>query len=111
MSLQVESSTESPVYAVVGATGGIGAALCRRLAARGARLFLGGRDEAKLSALTAATNAAAQNLDATEAHEVDAFIAQAVTTYGQLDGDREGWRRCFHQKHKSGNGEAEPVEN
>ena len=86
MSLQVESSTESPVYAVVGATGGIGAALCRRLAARGARLFLGGRDEAKLSALTAATNAAAQSLDATEAHQVDAFIAQAVTTYGQLDG-------------------------
>ncbi len=86
MSLQIESSTERPVYAVLGATGGIGTALCRRLAARGARLFLGGRDEAKLSALAAATNTASQSLDATESHQIDAFIAQAVATYGQLDG-------------------------
>ena len=86
MSLQIDSSIESPVYAVVGATGGIGAALCRRLAARGARLLLGAREEAKLAALAAATNAAPQILDATEPEQVNAFIAQAVATYGQLDG-------------------------
>jgi NAD(P)-dependent dehydrogenase (short-subunit alcohol dehydrogenase family) len=34
-----------PVYAILGATGGIGAALCRRLAAQGARLVIGAREE------------------------------------------------------------------
>ena len=86
MSLQIESTTEAPVYAVVGATGGIGAALSRRLAARGAKLFLGARDEAKLSALGAELNAASQNVDATVVEQVDAFIAQAIATYGKLDG-------------------------
>ncbi len=81
-----EEVTGSPVYAVVGATGGIGAALSRRLAARGAKLLLGARDEAKLQTLAAETQAATMRLDATEADAVDAFIAQAVTTFGQLDG-------------------------
>lgn len=86
MSLPVESSTIAPVYAVVGATGGIGAALSRRLAARGARLFLGARDEAKLNALAAETQASTMSLDATQPEAVDAFMAQAVATFGQLDG-------------------------
>lgn len=86
MPLPVESSTIVPVYAVVGATGGIGAALSRRLAVRGARLFLGARDEAKLNALAAETQAATMSLDATQPEAVDAFIAQAVATFGQLDG-------------------------
>lgn len=86
MSLQTELSTATPVYAILGATGGIGAALSRRLAARGACLFLGARDEGKLTVLAAETNAALQSVDATESASVDAFIAQAVVTYGQLDG-------------------------
>ncbi|MCY0906155.1 SDR family NAD(P)-dependent oxidoreductase [Arthrobacter sp. H14-L1] len=36
---------------VVGATGGLGSAICRRLADEGARLTLAGRNEAKLAAL------------------------------------------------------------
>lgn len=86
MSLSTEVATTSPVYAVVGATGGIGAALSRRLAAQGARLFLGARDEAKLQALATETHAATMRLDATQPETVDAFVAQALTTYGQLDG-------------------------
>jgi len=39
-------SVDHPAYAIVGATGGIGSELCRLLAQRGAKLFLGGRDEA-----------------------------------------------------------------
>lgn len=76
----------APVYAVLGATGGIGTALCQRLAATGARLALGARDEAKLAALAAQTNSSYQVVEATHADAVDAFIAHAVTTYGQLDG-------------------------
>ncbi len=86
MSSPTESSAANPVYAVIGATGGIGTALCQRLAARGARLLLGAREETKLAALASVTNAATHRLDATESEQVDAFIAQAVATYGQLDG-------------------------
>lgn len=52
----IESSTQ-PVYAILGATGGIGAALCRRLATSGARLVIGARDEVKLAALATEFNA------------------------------------------------------
>lgn len=51
---------------IVGGTGGIGAALARRLSAEGRTLHLIGRDEAKLAALageTRATSAAADVLD------------------------------------------------
>ncbi|MGI8650626.1 MAG: SDR family NAD(P)-dependent oxidoreductase, partial [Rubrobacter sp.] len=41
----------SAAYVILGATGGIGSELSRRLAAKGAKLILGGRDEAKLDAL------------------------------------------------------------
>lgn len=94
MSVNTENNANAPVYAVIGATGGIGAALCRRLAAQGAKLFLGARDEAKLNALAteikgetqAATQATTMSIDATQSESVDAFIANAIATFGQLDG-------------------------
>ena len=86
MSLATEAPITSPVYAVIGATGGIGTALSRRLAAQGARLFLGARDEAKLQALAAEIQAATMSVDATKPEAVEAFIAQAIATFGQLDG-------------------------
>ena len=75
-----------PIYAILGATGGIGAALCRRLAAQGARLVIGARDEAKLAALAAEINAAYLVTDATQSDQVDAFVAHAIATHGQLNG-------------------------
>jgi len=39
---------EGPVHAILGATGGIGSELSRRLARGGASLLLGARDENKL---------------------------------------------------------------
>jgi 3-oxoacyl-[acyl-carrier protein] reductase len=74
------------VYAILGATGGIGAALWRRLAAQGARLVIGARDEAKLAALAAELNAAYLVTDATQSEQVDVFAAHALATYDQLDG-------------------------
>lgn len=38
----------SPVYAILGGTGGIGSALCKRLAAKDARLAIGAREEVKI---------------------------------------------------------------
>lgn len=82
-------TTSKPVYAILGATGGIGVALCRCLVAQGARLMIGARDEARLAALASELgelNAAYLVTDATQSEQVDAFIAHGLTTYGQLDG-------------------------
>lgn len=40
-----------PAFVIVGATGGIGSAVCQRLAKSGGRLMLVARDAGKLSAL------------------------------------------------------------
>lgn len=75
-----------PVFVILGATGGIGAELSRRLAANGARLVLGARDEQRVSALASELHAAAFTLDATQFAEVEACVNFALTTYGRVDG-------------------------
>lgn len=86
-------SDQLPAYVIVGATGGIGSAVCRTLAAKGARLFLVARDDAKLSALAddlAGLNPAGEYrvhpADATKSAEVDAAFAQAIQAFGTLAG-------------------------
>jgi 3-oxoacyl-[acyl-carrier protein] reductase len=79
-------TNSKPVYAILGATGGIGAALCRRLAAQGVRLVIGARDQAKLAALASELNAASLVTDATQSDQVDAFIAHALAMHDQLAG-------------------------
>ena len=76
----------SPVYVLIGATGGIGAPLARRLASNGARLVLGARSADALSALAGETGASAFTLDATDADAVDGLIGQAVEAHGRVDG-------------------------
>jgi len=81
----------NPTYAIVGATGGIGSELCRRLAAGGARLFLGARTEETLETLVAElrvhhSRIHAFPLDATNSAEVDLFFEQAQSQFGTLSG-------------------------
>ncbi|MCS6818270.1 MAG: SDR family oxidoreductase [Acidobacteriota bacterium] len=73
-------------YAVLGATGGIGSELCRRLAAKGARLTIGGRNETKLTRLAEELGAHAIVVDATRSDQVERFFAEAIRINGPLSG-------------------------
>jgi len=78
--------TDTPVHLVLGAGGGIGSAVSRRLAAAGARLFLAGRSAERLAALAAELNVPTLTLDAREPGAVEDAAAQAVAHHGRLDG-------------------------
>ncbi len=80
---------QNPVYLVLGATGGIGSELCRRLASReGARLVLAGRDRSKLDSLAGELDAETRTveLDATDTKAVDGAFETAVSEFGRVDG-------------------------
>ena len=76
----------NPVYLVVGAAGGIGSALCRRLSSQGAQLAVAGRNLERLTGLASEFNASAFQVDATSAEEVEQTVASVVEQFGQLDG-------------------------
>ena len=78
--------TDSPVYLLVGGTGGIGAPLARYLAAQGATVVLGARDPDRLGALAGETGAQAFTLDATDADAVSGLIGATVEAHGRVDG-------------------------
>ena len=71
---------------VLGAAGGIGGALSRRLATERVKLVVAGRDAARLEAIAAETGATPFVLDATRPAEVEAAAAMAVELDGRLDG-------------------------
>ncbi len=81
----VNAST-APSYLILGATGGIGSALARKLAASGATLFLSGRREDALAALAAELGAQSAIADATDFAEVDRVADLALAGAGKLDG-------------------------
>ena len=71
---------------VLGATGGIGSVLARRLAAKGNRVVIAGRNPEKLEALAAEIGAVSLVLDARRAAEVQAGLDRAVERFGRVDG-------------------------
>jgi len=71
---------------IVGATGGIGSALSRRLAKSGAHLALAARTPETLESLARETGGIPIRMDATQPVEVDAAIARVCAEYGRLDG-------------------------
>jgi NAD(P)-dependent dehydrogenase (short-subunit alcohol dehydrogenase family) len=75
-----------PVYVILGASGGIGSALTRRLAACGSRLVLAARHSEKLSSLAEAVNGHAIPTDATRFDEVEALFNKALELHGRVDG-------------------------
>jgi 3-oxoacyl-[acyl-carrier protein] reductase len=78
--------TEPAAYVVLGASGGIGSALARRLAAHGSRVLVAGRNAERLDALAAEIGGHALVVDARSAAEVQAGLGTAMDRFGRLDG-------------------------
>jgi len=76
----------TPVYIVLGASGGIGSSVSRKLAARGASLVLGAPDSDRLASLAQETGGHIKVIDATQLEDVESIVAQAIAQYGRLDG-------------------------
>ncbi len=73
-------------YIVIGATGGVGSELARRLVASGTRLVLAGRNGEKLRGLAESLGACPYGLDATDLEQVDACLNHAQERFGRIDG-------------------------
>jgi NAD(P)-dependent dehydrogenase (short-subunit alcohol dehydrogenase family) len=76
-----------PVYVILGATGGIGSTLCKRLAKnQAASLVLGGRRAEPLESLAKELNGHALAGDATDPAYVDKLVERARELHGRIDG-------------------------
>ena len=73
-------------YVVLGATGGVGSALTRRLAGSGARLVIAGRDEGRLAQLAEESGAIPRRFEATDLADVERCVHVAVERLGGVDG-------------------------
>ncbi len=79
------------VVVVVGATGGIGSTLTRKLAQEGARLVLVARDNSRLASLvselpiTSEQQVLAVPTDITEPSQVKTLMEKAIAKFGQID--------------------------
>ncbi|NNE35925.1 MAG: SDR family oxidoreductase [Rhodothermales bacterium] len=76
----------APTYIVVGATGGIGSAVSRLLAANGAELILSARSEQALQSLATELGAAPLTVDATDNGQMQDLTSQVRKEFGKIDG-------------------------
>ena len=81
---------ENKVVVVTGASSGIGEALAREFAARGARVVMGARSADKLESIasqirSAGGQAVCQPVDVTDREQCKALIDKAVEAYGGID--------------------------
>ena len=74
------------VQVVIGATGGIGSATARLLAARGDRVVLAARDTDRLNALAGEVGGESARCDATDAADVARLFTHVKEQQGRVDG-------------------------
>ncbi len=80
------SQSESfPVVVLLGAGGGIGSTLARRLASKGTRLILAGRTPGPIALLASELGAHGVSVDATRFDQVDAVFGEALELHGRVD--------------------------
>ncbi|MCQ9278236.1 SDR family oxidoreductase [Staphylococcus borealis] len=76
------------VAIITGASSGIGAATAKALATQGVKVVVAGRSEDKLNQVAQTLNEEAVHIvptDVTIQTDVDALVAQAIDTFGQVD--------------------------
>lgn len=78
--------SERAAYLVVGASGGIGEALSKRLAESGAQLMLAARGEERLGSLATEIGAQHRVLDALDSQAIESAVHDTVEHFGQIDG-------------------------
>ena len=80
---------QDKVVVVVGATGGIGSVLTRKLASKGASLVLAARDSSAITNLATQLPVSDKILtvptDITERQQVDALMEKTIAQFGQID--------------------------
>ncbi|MBO1055618.1 MAG: SDR family NAD(P)-dependent oxidoreductase [Dolichospermum sp. JUN01] len=78
---------QDKVIVIVGATGGIGSTLTRKLSSTGARLVLVARDGESLAALANELSGEVLTVptDITQPQQVDALIQRTIAQFGQID--------------------------
>ena len=81
-----EIPAESASYVVLGASGGVGSATARLLAAKGHRVLPAGRPSDRLASLAAELESPAVELDATSPDEVQRAFDECVERYGAVHG-------------------------
>ena len=86
----MSTNVQNDVYAILGAAGGVGSALARRLTGAGATVMLGGRRLAPLEELAKEIGGTAHEVDGSDFEAVDGFLDRAA----ELDGELRGIANC-----------------
>ena len=81
-----QTSNESPVHLIFGASGGIGSEVARRLAASGATVALASRPSDRLDELARQLGAPKWDFDMHEPTRVESVVNEVVERFGRLDG-------------------------
>lgn len=79
-------SDHTPRHLILGATGGIGAALCRRLSEQGAKLVIASKSQDKVNKLASELGVTGHAIDATDPDQVSKLVEDAASELGGLDG-------------------------
>jgi NAD(P)-dependent dehydrogenase (short-subunit alcohol dehydrogenase family) len=74
------------VYLVLGASGGIGTALCEKLAASGGSVAVAGRASERLDELARRIASPKWVVDAAKPETIESAVAEAAENFGRLDG-------------------------
>ena len=83
---ETDMTRQNPVVAIVGANGGLGSALARELASRGAQLLLTARDTDSLKNMrTELPGSAVAALDLRDPAAGDRLVEAATSSFGRLD--------------------------